>query len=164
MNAEPTAPMGGVPAPEEPMPPMDGQAPAEGGEEMPPMDAPAEAAPEGEGDDSTMGIINQLSPKDKEAVRAYAESMLARDEQQNGEAGSAPEEPMPPMDGEMPPMDGQAPVSETVIFKKKQLDKVNEIFGGMGDEEEKKLQTKRLKIRFLKNRRLTHLNLIKEIP
>ena len=42
--------------------------------------------PEGgeEGGDSTIDIINQLSPTDREAVRAYAESMLARDET-NGE-------------------------------------------------------------------------------
>lgn len=38
-----------------------------------------------EGGDSTMDIINQLSPTDREAVRAYAESMLARDETSGGE-------------------------------------------------------------------------------
>ena len=71
-----------------PAPDMNAEAPApDMGNEMPPMDG---GAPEGdmgggmEGDDSTMGIINQLSPKDREAVRAYAESMLTRDEAQNG--------------------------------------------------------------------------------
>ena len=51
-----------------------------------------------EGGDSTMDIINQLSPDDREAVRAYAESMLARDETKlGGEETAAPgsEAPVP---------------------------------------------------------------------
>jgi hypothetical protein len=39
------------------------------------------------GDDSTMSIFNQLSPDDKEAARAYMESMLARDETQGADDG-----------------------------------------------------------------------------
>lgn len=53
--------------------------------------------PEEEGDDSTMSIINQLSPEDREAVRSYAESMLSRDEAKGGmEGGPDPmgEDPM----------------------------------------------------------------------
>ena len=32
------------------------------------------------GEDETMEIINQLSPKDKEAVKSYAESLISKDE------------------------------------------------------------------------------------
>lgn len=112
------------------------------GNEMPPMDG---GAPEGdmgggmEDDDSTMGIINQLNPKDREAVRAYAESMLARDETQNGED--------PETESDVPPMDN-APMQESVIFSKRQLDKINENFGPMDDllkkdRDEKHLQVKK---------------------
>lgn len=150
MNAEPPAPMGGAPIDQQPMPPMDGQQPPMGGGPNMPQDPNMGDAHSGEepmgdmpaegGDDSTMGIINQLSPKDKEAVRAYAESMLARDENQGGgEEGGE----MPPMDGQ-PPMGGQAPMAESFIFKKRQLDKVNEIFGEFdsGEKEDKPLEKK----------------------
>ena len=64
----------------------------------------------GTGDD-TASIINQLSDTDREAVRAYAESMLSRDET----AGNGQEQ--------------QQPMMERVIFTKGQLTKLHEEFG-----------------------------------
>jgi hypothetical protein len=78
------------------------------------------------GDDSTMSIINQLSDTDREAVRAYAESMLSRDEESD-------------IDNDGIGGDAQAPMQETrkVIFTKKQLLEMNENFGPTADELEK---------------------------
>lgn len=59
------------------------------------------------GDDSTSSILNQLSPDDKEAVRAYAQSLLSRDESTEPQS----EELM-----------------ESFIFTKKQLTKIMESF------------------------------------
>ena len=58
-----------------------------------PVDNPAPEQPEEGMGDSTMDIINQLSPDDREAVRAYAESMLSRDETKTGDNTAAPQEP-----------------------------------------------------------------------
>ena len=93
-------------------PAMDGEDPMMGGD--PAMGDNA--------DDSTVSIINQLSPEDKEAVRAYAESMLNRAE--NPTAGSDS------MGGEEPPM------MESVIFTKKQLKTLTESFIGDNKETE----------------------------
>jgi hypothetical protein len=82
-------------------PPMDGQDPMMGDQNM-------------GGDDSTMSIINQLNDEDREAVRAYAESMLGSQDSN--------EQPM----GE--------PMMESVIFTKKQMDKLFENFGPTEDE------------------------------
>lgn len=122
--------MGGGPMDGE-QPPMDGQDPAMGGDQM--MDDPAmggdpmaggQPPMEGEeGDDSTMSIINQLSDEDKEAVRAYAESMLNRTE--GPTTGSSDS-----MGGEEPPM------MESVIFTKKQLKTLTESFRGDNKETE----------------------------
>lgn len=108
------------------------------GEEMPvggemPMDP-------GMGGDETMNIINKLSPKDKEAVKAYAESLSSKDEG-NDEM---------PEGGDMPMQDGlnmEAPVNETYIFKKKQLNNIMENFANMGDDSkpEKNKQVKKYK-------------------
>lgn len=68
---------------------MGGADPMAGGEEMP-------TGGEEEGGDSTVDIINQLSPTDREAVRAYAESMLSRDETNGDEAGAEAGPGMPP--------------------------------------------------------------------
>lgn len=69
-------------------------------------------------DDSTMGVINQLSSDDKDAVRSYAESLLKKYENE--------EEPIG--DG----LNMEAPVggnmSESVIFTKGQLRTINENF------------------------------------
>lgn len=105
--------------------PQMGGGPDMGGEE-PPMDG-------GEGgDDSTMSIINQLSPEDREAVRSYAESMLSRDEEQNG----------PDMGGEEPPMGGDpnggAPMMESFVFTKKQIKAINENLQNMEPEDDDK--------------------------
>lgn len=72
-------------------------------------------------DDSTMSIINQLSDKDKDAVRAYAESMLSRDETQDNNGGQMFE----------------SKKYRDVIFKKGQLLEMNENFGPTADELDK---------------------------
>ena len=90
--------------------------PAMGGDPMTDGQPPMEG---GEGDDSTMSIINQLSDEDREAVRAYAESML------NNNGGNSEE----PMDA---PQD--EPIMESVIFSKKQLRTIMEGFGPSEDE------------------------------
>lgn len=105
--------------------PMDGQDPMAGGE--PPMDGQdpmADGDPmmgNEEGDDSTMSIINQLSDEDREAVRAYAESMLSNSGNEN-----EPSDNGAPMDN--------APMMESFIFTKKQLRHLMENFGPTEDE------------------------------
>ena len=79
----------------------------------------------GEGSDDTMSIINQLSDTDKEAVRSYAKSMLSRDETQQTDAG-------------------EQPMMESVVFTKKQLNKIQENFGPSQDELMKKNNRKGL--------------------
>lgn len=56
-------------------------APAEGDPGMEDVDPNLGSDAEGN-DDSTAGIIDQLSDEDKEAVRNYAKSLLSRDEEQ----------------------------------------------------------------------------------
>lgn len=70
-------------------------------------------------DDSTISIINQLSDVDREAVRAYAESMLNKGDENT------------------PDMPQNEPVMESVIFSKKQLKKLFENFGPTEDELQK---------------------------
>ena len=134
--------------------PMDGASPAPEGSEMPmdpgmgegmpeggemPMDpGMGEGMPEGgempmdpgmEGDE-TMEIISKLSPKDKEAVKSYAESLISKDETND----------MPEETQESPAQDGlnmEAPMNETFIFRKKQLNKLMENFGPTETELEK---------------------------
>ena len=106
---------------EEPMP--------MGDEEMPMNDMPMDSdIPEGDngmGDDETMNIINKLSPKDKEAVKSYAESLSS-----NNEDSNEPEQQEPMQDG----LNMEAPMNETFIFKKSQLNKLMENFGPTNDE------------------------------
>lgn len=97
--------------------------PSMGGEE--PMDNGGMPV---EGDDSTMSIINQLSPDDKEAVRNYAESMLARDETQSNPNGDMGEDPT------MAGTDGQ--MMESVIFTKRQINKIHENFNQKNNDAE----------------------------
>ena len=129
MEQPQTTPMDGASASTEPsdmdpamggeeMPPMD---PAMGGEEMPPM------GQENGGDDSTESIINQLSDEDREAVRAYAESMLKKNGEQPTENGPEPTDPA--MGGE--------PMMESAIFTKKQIEMIMENFGPTEDELQK---------------------------
>lgn len=82
------------------------------------------------GSDETMDIINQLSPKDKEAVKSYAESLISKDE-----SGDNTEEiqDAPVQDG----LNMEAPMNETFIFNKKQLNKLMENFGPTETELEK---------------------------
>lgn len=106
---------------EEPMP--------MGDEEMPmddmPMDSDIPEGDNGMGDDETMNIINKLSPKDKEAVKSYAESLSS-----NNEDSNEPEQQEPMQDG----LNMEAPMNETFIFKKSQLNKLMENFGPTNDE------------------------------
>ena len=109
--------------------PMDGSeqgAPMDGEEGMPMDDGGAPS----DGGDSTMDIINQLSDDDKEAVRSYAQSMLARDETKNGQT--------PEDNG-----GDEMPMMETVIFSKGQLRQIAENFGPTEDELNKKEDDKR---------------------
>ncbi len=78
----------------------------------------------------TMEILNQLSDKDKEAVEAYAESLLSKDEDKTEE--NTEDAPIP--DG----LNMEGPVNESFIFTKKQLSKLMENFGPTNDELEKK--------------------------
>lgn len=75
--------------------------------------------PQNNADDSTIGIINQLSDEDKKAVRAYAESMLSKAENNNVE--------------KMP----EANIAESVTFSKAQMDILRETFRKNADKEEK---------------------------
>ena len=78
---------------------------------------------EGTGDD-TISIINQLSDTDREAVRAYAESMLSRDETKVEGGGEQTD------GGDDLPIDANGqPMMERVIFTKNQLRMINEELG-----------------------------------
>lgn len=70
----------------------------------------------GQADDSTIGIINQLSDEDKDAVRAYAESLLSRNEN-NKEQGQE----MSDGENDVAGVGADMPMMENVIFSKKQL-------------------------------------------
>ena len=107
-----------------------------GGEDMPMSD-------QDEGSDSTMDIINQLSPTDREAVRSYAESMLSRDETSGGmEPEQAPE---------AAPQDQNIMMEITKGRLIKAQKKINEMFGDMvtgndkdeTDRTEKKVRSNR---------------------
>ena len=140
-------PMSDEQPPVDGQPPINGQDPAVGGDQMtdgtamdgdpmggeqPPMDGE-------EGDDSTMSIINQLSDEDREAVRAYAESMLSKSESgQEAPAGEGQMTDGPAMGGEQPPM------MESFIFTKKQLNTLMENFGPTEDELQKQDERKPL--------------------
>ena len=80
-------------------------------------------------DDSTVSIINQLSPEDREAVRSYAESMLNRSEN-NGEG-----------EGQTQSSD-ETLAMESVIFTKKQLRKIMENVGIFNNDTDKKTPLK----------------------
>ena len=98
----------------------------DGGAEGDPMGGEDDA----EGDDSTESIIKQLSPEDREAVRSYAESMLARDET----AGDAPEEE-------------NGPMMESFVFKKGQLKKIHENLAvNEPEKDDNKMEKKRGKV------------------
>lgn len=81
----------------------------------------------GEPNDETMEIINQLSPKDKEAVKSYAESLVSKDENDENVEGQNEV----PQDG----LNMETPMNESFIFSKKQLNKLlMENFGPTEDE------------------------------
>ena len=107
-----------------------GMDPNMGGDQMMGGEDPNAMDTNTEGGDDTMSIINKLTDTDKEAVRKYAQSMIARDEtQQDGDMG---------MDGE------QQQMMEQVIFTKKQLNTIKENFGPSQDELMKKDDRKEL--------------------
>lgn len=60
--------------------------------------------------------------QDKEELGKWVEGMLDSIDDESSDAGIGE-------DSEMPPMDNQMPQMESVIFTKKQLDKINEEFG-----------------------------------
>ena len=135
----PMPPMGDASSVDPMIPPTDGQNIGAGdgmepaAEPMPDMGGEPEGG-EGSGDD-TMSLFDELSDEDKEAARKYIESMLTRDESQEGSD----------MGNEMPDMGGapQMPM-ESVIFTKGQLKKINESLGaGMDDEKDDKKLTQR---------------------
>ena len=103
--------------------PMDGEAPMDNNEM---------------GGDETMDIINQLSPKDKEAVKSYAESLISKEESDDNAEEA---QDVPPQDG----LNMEAPMNETFIFRKKQLNKLMENFGPMDAELEKDEKTNLVK-------------------
>ena len=151
MDGASTVPSGGPMAGGDPMsdgqPPVDGQDPAAGGDPMTddtamggdPMDGTQPPMDDGEGDDSTISIINQLSDEDREAVRAYAESMLSKSKgEQEAPAGEDPMMNDPAMEGE------QQPMMESFIFTKKQLNTLMENFGPTEDELQKQDERKPL--------------------
>lgn len=125
------------------MDPMGGEPPMDGG--------PMAGGEEGGDDDSTESIIRQLNDKDKETVRAYAESLLSTEEENDGEN----------MDGEEQPMDGgdmgqdpsAAPMMESVVFTKSQLKKIHEGFKRNIDNDENK-----------GNNKMRNKNLVKNSP
>ena len=95
-------------------------------------------------DDSTEGIISQLSDDDKDAVRNYAKSLLKRDETQNNpeEMGMAGmEEPA----AAPAPAGGAAPMME---IKKSRLMKfqkrMNEVFRGDEEDDRKEKPSKKV--------------------
>lgn len=93
------------------------------------------------GDDSTMSIFNQLSPDDKEAARAYMESMLARDETQGADDGmQGLGEPAP-----APDQAGQGVMMEITKGRlKKVQQRLNETFRGQEDERKKSGEQKKV--------------------
>ena len=107
-----------------------GMDPNMGGDQMMGGEDPNAMDPNAEGGDDTMSIINKLTDTDKEAVRKYAQSMIARDETQQ--------------DGDMGMNGGQEQMMEQVIFTKKQLNMIKENFGPSQDELMKKDDRKEL--------------------
>lgn len=103
-------------------PNMSGDPNMDGGEM--PMDDPMDgdqSMENNEGDDSTISIINQLSPEDREAVRAYAQSMLSKSEEPQNDI------PQEDMSGE--------PMMESFVFSKNQLTKIMENFNKTVEDE-----------------------------
>lgn len=87
-------------------------------------------------DDSTMGIINQLSDDDKDAVRSYAESLLKK----NDEKAKDDEEYMDDGLNMEAPTGGN--MSESVIFTKAQVKKINENLSNLETDTKKPLPKK----------------------
>lgn len=116
-NAQMDAPMDN---PNEQLPPIedDNMANMDGNNEMPTDDMMGGEPSSSEEDDSTISIINQLSPEDKEAVRSYAESLLKRSEPSQEEQ----------QEDEMHPM------METITIKKGDMETLLENFGPSQDE------------------------------
>ena len=100
-------------------------APAEGDAGMEDVDPNLGSDAEGN-DDSTTGIIDQLSDEDKEAVRNYAKSLLSRDETEMPGAEPGMEEPVAPA----PDQEQGVMMEITKGRLKKVQQKLSEIFRG----------------------------------
>lgn len=132
------------------LPPQD---PSMGGAPMP--DAPvaggdpglAPEGPEPEGGEATgkvkeiMDTANQISEKDQDTLLKYARSLKDASEEAGNEAGMPGGEPMPQQDPSMG--GGQPPMMESVVFTKKQIRKLNENFGEMEQELDRKEEPKK---------------------
>lgn len=90
----------------------------DGNNEMPTDDMMGGEPASDEEDDSTISIVNQLSPDDKEAVRSYAESLLKRSEPSQEEQQE----------------DERQPMMETITIKKGDMETLLENFGPSQDE------------------------------
>ena len=109
------------------------ETPAEGEDAMGDVDPNIGSDAEGN-DDSTAGIIDQLSDEDKEAVRNYAKSLLSRDEgQPMGDEADMPE----PAAAPAPDQAGQGVMMEITKGRlKKVQQKLSETFRGNYDDKD----------------------------
>lgn len=114
--------------------PNDGEMPDEAPNDMPTEEPDMSGG--NEWDDSTAAIIQKLSPEDREAVRAYAESMLSKSEDNATEDNG---EDMPQDNGLM---DDDQLMEAT--FTKAQLNYLAENFGPTQDELTQDLENKPL--------------------
>ena len=121
-------------------------APAEGEDAMGDVDPNIGSDAEGN-DDSTTGIIDQLSDEDKEAVRNYAKSLLNRDETAGADMGGM-EEPAAPA----PDQAGQGVMMEISKGRLKKVQrKLSETFrGNYDDKDEIERKSKKINTDFRK--------------
>lgn len=99
--------------------------PNDGGDMMNGQDMGMEGGPEGDKIASITSTCEQLSDTDLDAVKGYAESMLSRDENSNDDMNNA--------GGMM----SESRRYRDVVFKKRQLNEINENFGPTADELER---------------------------
>lgn len=150
-GGEPNAPMGGAPAD-----PMAGAEQGDTAGDLGMVDSNMDGlddqtgakmpdSNQDDGGDSTVDIINQLSPTDREAVRAYAESMLSRDETPGAEmeTGMGGEEPVPGQNGQDIMM--EITKGRLVNVQKKLYEMFGDTMNGNTDNESDRKQKKVVK-------------------
>lgn len=93
-----------------------------------PMNEPDMGSDSEDGDDSTMSIINKLTDADREAVRAYAESMLNREETSGDDEMNIGDDEMNIGDDENNSDQGEQ-MMEQFLFTKGQVLSLNEKLG-----------------------------------